>query len=283
MVGLYLTPPEGDVRSDLGQIASGTRTLSPVGGLDCDADGDVDLPQGLPMVCPMAYRDVDADAMTHVLVQLLEGLTYPGAVDIDVLSGAEVVREILPARFPDLNLHDEHDLDFDVVYACDRAGPGIHSVTLGATVDGEVIARTNARVTCGLLTQPDTQPPLVFVPPVPPVPPNPPQPGTGPAPAPGSAPATSQAQAQATVAQGQPAAVAQRQQQPQAAFVHAAQRIREQAGLQNAMSRLSSGRRDPISTVRGQLLGGALMLALAFSTVSISIATRLARIRNGSR
>ena len=44
-----ITP--GNPISDCAEVASATNTFAPAGGLDCDGDGTIDIPEGQPIVC----------------------------------------------------------------------------------------------------------------------------------------------------------------------------------------------------------------------------------------
>jgi hypothetical protein len=56
--------------------------------------------------------------------------------------------------------------------------------------------------------------------------------------------------------------VQQRQTQPQVAFVHATQQLRQQAGMEHAMVRLDNARPDPLATTKYGLAAGSLTLVL---------------------
>lgn len=45
--------PDGDLNSILKRLARGTDAVAPGDGVDCDADGDVDVPAGQPLVCEL--------------------------------------------------------------------------------------------------------------------------------------------------------------------------------------------------------------------------------------
>jgi hypothetical protein len=59
------------------------------------------------------------------------------------------------------------------------------------------------------------------------------------------------------------AMLAQRQEQPQSAFVHIAESLREQSNSQFAMSRLTSPR-DPLAAAKFSLAVGALSLMVLY-------------------
>jgi pectate lyase len=49
---MALDPPQVVGTEPVAQIAADTGALAPAGGVDCDADGMVDIPEGEPLVCP---------------------------------------------------------------------------------------------------------------------------------------------------------------------------------------------------------------------------------------
>ena len=48
----------GGATADLRQVAQGTNTLAPEGGVNCDADPAIEVPEGQPIVCPISTSGV---------------------------------------------------------------------------------------------------------------------------------------------------------------------------------------------------------------------------------
>lgn len=109
---------------------------------------------------------------------------------------------------------------------------------------------------------------LIAPPPPPPLPVIDPAPAPGAAPVSAPAPAPAQAPAQAQASNPQAMAVTQRQEQPQIAFVHAASRLKEQASMQNAMSRTIQHRSDPLAAAKFALSMSALSVMLLYGFAS---------------
>ena len=51
VIGIAALPGSGKVLSDLSTIVSGTNTLAPSGGVDCDDNGTIDVAEGQPLIC----------------------------------------------------------------------------------------------------------------------------------------------------------------------------------------------------------------------------------------
>lgn len=261
--GTVLT--QADVREDLRRLSLETSSLASERGADCNGDGAPDLTPDAPLVCVLE-RDADASGLSSVVVGLVEALEHRGDVSL-VDDGSGVVTEIAPAVYPGLDLRGPHVLSFDVTVRCGRDDAGSErTARLTLRVAGETAAGGTARVACRDLPPVRVEPPEARVPLIPPIPAPPPPPHSVPGLGPGSvtAPAPVQAPAPAQAPGGQPQAtvVAQRQQQPQLAFVAAVQQVRSQTQMQHAMVRTSA--RDPIARVQVWAGAGALAMLWAW-------------------
>jgi hypothetical protein len=261
--GTVLT--QADVREDLRRLSLETSSLVAERGADCDGDGAPDLTDGAPLVCVLE-RDADASGLASVVVGLVEALEHRGDVSL-VEDGSGVVSAIDPAVYPGLDLRTSNVLEFDVTVRCahDAAGSK-RSSRLSLQVAGQPAAGATARVVCRDLPAVRVKPPETRVPLIPPIPAPPPPPHSVPGLGPGSvtAPAPVQAPAPAQAPGGQPQAtvVAQRQQQPQLAFVAAVQQVRSQTQMQHAMVRTSA--RDPLAAAQVWIGAGALTMLWAW-------------------
>lgn len=257
-------------RRDLERTAEATGAIAPPGGLDCNDDGMVDILAGAPMVC--AFSESEGTVMSDMIVELLSAIKDLGEVELVAQANSRMISEMTPPKYPSVNLRAEHTLDFDVRFSCDPADMGtVRAVPLVATVKGRPVAEAVTHVHCiGLPRLVDSSPPLPLAPVIslpPQVPPNAPNPGPQPQ---AQQQPQQQAQQQAQQqGQAQAAAVPQRQEQPQMAFVHAARQLKEQTHAQYAMSRLSSTRRDPVSEARFGLALGALSLLILFGNALV--------------
>lgn len=262
--------------ADLRRVARGTGTVAPT-AIDCDGDGRSDLARGAPLVCPVPAGD--GAALVPAVVSLLEGIHDTAPVRLVATDGADVA-SVSPGLYPDVDMKRHNDLSFDVVYRCPPTPVRSHTrVQLNAIVRDATVASARADLVCAprrsvrrVTPRPALRSPAPIAALVPPPPP-PPPPGTGSANAP-----VPQAQPQPqsnpnpnTQAQPQPVPVPQRQQQPQLVFVHAAQEVREQLGMEYAMSRVNESRADPIAAVRMGLAAGAISLVLLYGYASVAV------------
>jgi hypothetical protein len=260
--------------TDLEQVAAGTNTVAPPAGADCNGDERADVPAGEPLVCPVPNGGA---LLAPAIVSLIEGVRDVAPVRLEESTESGVVDGIDPSTYPAVDMRAPHSLEFQVTYSCNPADEGrTVAVGLAALLDDAEVERVRARVEClaarrrhalVFRSEPDLRS-TVVAPLLPPqMPPPPPNPG----PAPASAP---QAQPQPNPnpnpnPQPQPAAVAQRQQQAQQVFVHAVQEVKQQAGMEYAMSSLES-RPDPLATARFALGAGALSLILLYGYATVA-------------
>ncbi|HEV2757838.1 MAG TPA: hypothetical protein VG318_18920 [Actinomycetota bacterium] len=278
--GTVLT--QADVRDDLELLSRQTLSLAGERGADCDGDGNPDVARGAALVCPLE-RDAGAAGLAAVVTGLVQALEHEGSVSLVERGPRDVVSAIVPAAYPDLDLRASHTLAFDVSVSCTRAEEGTTRTTrLSLRVGATPVDAATVRVICNEL------PPVVPVappePPVPaiaPIPAPPPPPHSVPGLGPGSvtAPAPVQAPAPAQVTGGQPqsALVAQRRQQPQLAFVAAAQQVRSQTGMQHAMVRTVA--RDPLASAKAWTATGALTLLWGWGLATALAAGARAPVR----
>ncbi|HEY7873800.1 MAG TPA: hypothetical protein VIG64_01630 [Actinomycetota bacterium] len=258
-----------NVLSDLQRVSEGTGTFAGAGGVDCDGEGRSDLPAGAPLVCGLPYERAATD-LVPAITGLLDGVRDTGAVALVETTGARVVTGIAPDMIPSVDLRTANELRFDVTFTCPRlALPSPSNVRLAALLKEDVVAHAQARVVCRaerdpLMTPTGTDAGRAVAPVVPLVPPPPPPPvvngGPAPANAPAPAPAAEPAPAPASAPNPQVVPAQQRQVQPQLAFVHAVQQVREQVSMEHAMVRVSSTRSDPLAATKYGLATATLSL-----------------------
>jgi hypothetical protein len=277
--GAY-TPPRGPLQ-DLSLVSRGTGTLAPRDGVDCDGDDRADVPEGAPLVCGLPYDHV-GDDLVPMITGLLEGVRDVGTVRLEETTGTDAVAAIAPHIVPAVDLKESNRLRFVVTFACPRVSTRtVADARFAALLRDDTVARAAARVICRRPTAPAAVPAIddgarVDAPVVALLPPPPPPPivngAPGAANAPAPAPAAEPAPAPAPAPNPQAVPVHQRQVQPQLAFVHAVQQVREQVGMQHAMVRVSSPRSDPMATTKYGLAAGALSILLLWG-----MATAVAR------
>lgn len=67
--------------ADLSRIAEATDSLAPSGGVDCDADGVIDIPEGEPLVCSIAPS---GEGIGEAVIAIVEAATAEIEVTVDV-------------------------------------------------------------------------------------------------------------------------------------------------------------------------------------------------------
>lgn len=264
-------PSEG-----LEEIAARTETLAPEGGVDCDDDGDVEIPWGEPVVCKISpLRARQASLMAPAIIGMLESQIEPPRVCWDVPLDAAVVEDG-PEGCVDAD--GGPGLGFDVTFSCpDLDARKRFTLELGATVDGQEDDVSPVSVLCKVPAKPKPKepPPLPFIAlpvafiPPPPAPPEiPPVPNPNPNPQPNP---QSQAQAQAQAAMAH-----QEQQQPQLAYVyaqhqHAAAAAQESAGGRETEYAMSSYSRDSDGVPPEAIfMIGAMSMSAAFGCMTLA-------------
>lgn len=63
------------------RIAEETGSLAPIGGVDCDGDGTIDIPEGEPLVCSISSNGV---GIGEAIIALVEAATAILTVDFDI-------------------------------------------------------------------------------------------------------------------------------------------------------------------------------------------------------
>lgn len=228
----------GEPAATLGRVAEGTGAVAPKEGVDCDGNGDVEIPEGRPMVCMISESKAkEAALMADAIVGMVEAITdvqdvtisvnptseaSPGITDTGGSDASEVVRSVSPALLPERDLIKAFTDPFVVEVRCPRVEERT-LFPLRVDVRGKVLplAGASLNVICKPPPSKEKQEPppevpllSLFVPvaAVPPPPPRPPEPIPEPNPNPNPNP-QSNPQAQAGLA-------AQEQQQPQVALAH---------------------------------------------------------------
>lgn len=266
-------PSEG-----LKRIAYDSNALAPEGGIDCNGDGEVDIPEGGAVVCKISpLRARDASLMAPAIISMLESQIQPPTVCWEAPLESPVVQDGPSGCVDDVG--DPEQMEFDVTYSC----PELHSrkrfeVEIGAAVDGAKDDVTTASVLCKVPPKPEPpeEPPTPFLalPVIPFLPPPPAPPEVPPAPNPNPNPQPNpQAQGQA---QAQAAAAHQEQQQPQLAYVYAQQQhaqavAHESAGGKETEYAMSSYSRDSDGVPPEAIfMIGAMTMSAAFGCLTLA-------------
>jgi hypothetical protein len=256
---------------DLRAHAQDTGSLAPAGGVDCDADGTIDLNQGDPLVCdfaagavsnvpPVGGIAVGGDSvrgMSGAIVAMLRAQRDPATVRLT--SSDPRVATVLDGVHPAVDMKVPNVVTSHVRFSCTAANYGrTVDVRLPARAGARRVAEASAQVRClapvpaAAAAEPEPIPvardraPVAALAVPAPAPPAPVQ-NLNPNPNPNAQP---NAMTQAGMA-------AEEQQVPQLAF--AADSLRPDTGDELAMSRLD----DRGGAAPGLLGGAALLSALA--------------------
>lgn len=133
-------------RRDLDETAAGTGTLAPEQGVDCDADGTLDLNPGDPLVC---YESGSGADIGPSIISLLLSVVDPGTLAVAVRDKHHVVQEPIKGQTSRVvNLKRRNAIGFALPVMCSKAQDGKDlSVGLLASVRavpkryGEVVVR----------------------------------------------------------------------------------------------------------------------------------------------
>ncbi len=250
------TPLDG-----LTRVARDSHAVAQGDGLDCDGDGNPEIPPGEELVCVVDPADSDeATVMGPAVINVLRSLVDVGGIQTapsiegSIERGDEVVSAITPRVILDLNFKERNEFEFSVTYKC----PALKKqdrfpVDIVVSREAGPLGTARALVVCEVPTKPPTRdprelllvpallPPLIPLGPAAPQPPEPP-PNTRPNPQP-------QGQTQA---QAQGAMATQEEKEPQLAFAAAAHEEAEAmlAGNKVTEEYAMSGYRDKRSGTR---------------------------------
>ena len=178
----------GDTDSlpDLRQVAQGTRSFAPPGGVYCGIDPSTDLPEniapGQPLVCNSGDHFADA------IIRLLSSLVDRQSVKLVPLAKSQVLGALQGSALLGLNVKKPNAAPFTVNVSCVGVKPGRYGGDVAAVLRGTQVGKAHVQVTCvkALAAAPPRPLPPVGNPPAAPPQPAPPPaiPPPPPAPAP---------------------------------------------------------------------------------------------------
>jgi len=218
----------GEPASALQRVARGSNAVAPEGGVDCDGDPQVEIPEGEPLVCIVppdrsSEAELIADVIVHVVeaVQDIQDLRPAVTPSTSLKVQSEVVDSVSPGVFPKRDLKQPQGLSFDVTVRCpDVRERKTFPLTVGVDAQRTRLADASLVVVCKPPPAREEQEPPVlpvlsaFVPRavvLPPLP-RPPEPVPEPNPNPNPNPQANP--------QPQAGFALQRQEQPQLAFAY---------------------------------------------------------------
>ena len=164
----------GRATADLQAMAEATDTLAPDGGVDCDANGSIDLRPGQPLVCQLS--DMDGSGALNIappIIATVKAVAEEVSVEL-VATDTEVV-DVDRNLYPAVDITERNSLGFGVTFTCPPALAGTkHNITLAAHVQDRPVATAAAKLVCkgvpaALVAKRPKKEPLPPLPPVLPV------------------------------------------------------------------------------------------------------------------
>jgi len=195
-------PTGFDSLTDERRMASDTGALAPIGGVDCDGDGFIDIPQGDALVCKIPHpadqkSPVDGvvpqapPAPLHIanaIVDLAANIPDLSSVGLRIKGAPASVASIVSVpSAPIENLRADNTVSYTVRYTCPNTNAGHKwSMSLEAVAGIRSLTSSAADLACAPRPKPPVIPPAAEILPAvgvaavaPAVPPNPPAQGTG--------------------------------------------------------------------------------------------------------
>ena len=135
---------------NLASMAEETEAVAPPGGVDCNGDGSIDIPEGDPLVCQIG--DVGADGSLNLapaIIATVRAIAEDVSVEIVTSDKKKSVVDVAPALYPSVDITEQNSLGFDLTFTCPRSLAGTtHNLTLAANVSGVPAASATAKVVC---------------------------------------------------------------------------------------------------------------------------------------
>ncbi|MDQ1712820.1 MAG: hypothetical protein QOE45_2270 [Frankiaceae bacterium] len=133
----------------LRELATESDAVAPLGGVDCDGNGTIDLNTSDPLVCILpADGSGAAGGLAAAIVGLVAGVADPKPVALRVSRGATRAR-ILSRTVNVVDLHADNALDYDVELSCPRAAARTYDITLSASSPTRYLADGGVALSCG--------------------------------------------------------------------------------------------------------------------------------------
>ncbi|MEA2272661.1 MAG: Photosynthesis system assembly factor, partial [Solirubrobacteraceae bacterium] len=323
-IGIQVVPPVLDVKTghverDPGRLtdrqlvlqqqlryfASQTGAVGPVGGVDCDGNGTVDVAAGQPLVCPVGEQGVQR-SMGDTLEAILKSLKQFEDLRIVPTRTSRLSVSVEGGTATHVNVKDPLDLLATATVSCTATQAGhTYQLAFAVLAGTRTVGTLAGSARCGHQPAPARHPPshhTVAAPPAPPKaspaiapPPTPhaaavaPPPSPPPSPAPiSSAPAASPANAPAPASAPAQSPVAAAAAAPETAPAPQAAVVRgNDARGEHAMVALPRGRRDrsPMPAASVMTLGLGALLGAGWMVVETARRRRhpaVARVRSDS-
>jgi hypothetical protein len=148
-------------KPDLRAHAQDTGSLAPAGGIDCDANGKIDINEGDPLVCdfaagaasniptgvPIVGGGDSVRGMSGAIVAMLRAQRDPATVTLT--SSVPGVATVVDGVHPGVDLKVPNVVSSHVRFSCAKANYGkTIDVRLPARVGARVVSEATAKVTC---------------------------------------------------------------------------------------------------------------------------------------
>jgi hypothetical protein len=194
-------PTGFDSWRDMNRMADETGALAPIGGVDCNGDGAVDVAQGDPLVCkiphPAEPKGPGSDVLpppppaplhlANAIVDLAANIPDLSGVRLKIRGGpASLASVVSVPSAPIVNLRADNTVDFTVRYTCPVAATAHQwNLSLDAVAGLKPLSSSATDLSCAAKPKPPVIPPADILPTLavaaatPVVPPNPPAQGTG--------------------------------------------------------------------------------------------------------
>jgi hypothetical protein len=141
-----------ELQLQLQYFARGTGALAPVGGVDCNGDGTVDLRQGDPLVCVQPEQGI-GESMGNTLLSILEGFKNPQDVRIVPVTRSGLAVSVEGGAVPRADLSHPMDVSGTAVVSCtaDQSG-STYPLAFAVLAGKKTIGTLSGSARCG--TQP---------------------------------------------------------------------------------------------------------------------------------
>lgn len=133
--------------TDLAQVASGTSTFAPAGGVDCDGNGTIDVAAGDPMVCQISTTGT---GIAQAIVALAQAVAL--TADVSLVAVSDPLGQFAgasPAVYSGVDLKVDNHLSFTETFSCpDGSEHTTTDVLIGLKVGDSIMATQTVRVNC---------------------------------------------------------------------------------------------------------------------------------------
>jgi hypothetical protein len=143
----------------LTDLARQTGTFAPAGGVDCNGDGVIDVPEGKPLACVVDSNRLDGLPAGIERLQLQIPLKQP--ISLRAADGSEIKVTVTPGGdYAARDLFVDQDLEFKAAFTCTEEQRGKEFPTTIQALVGELVAtETKPTIVCG--EPPETPAPVV--------------------------------------------------------------------------------------------------------------------------